>query len=47
VADAGFGKCLALAPEDRPSQVFLARIARFREQPPAADWSGAWVLESK
>jgi len=46
-AEASFGKCLAADPEDRPSQVFLARIARFREQPPAADWNGAWVLESK
>src|SRR5437763_796405 len=42
-AEAGFGKCLAIDPEDRPSQIFLARIAHFREQPPAVDWNGAWV----
>ena len=46
-AEAGFGKCLAIDPEDRPSQIFLARIAHFREQPPAVDWNGAWVLETK
>ena len=46
-AESGFQKCLATEPEDRPSQVFLVRIAHFREQPPGADWNGAWALETK
>src|SRR4051794_2690115 len=46
-AEAGFGKCLALDPEDGPSRVFVSRIAQFRSQPPSADWNGAWALESK
>jgi class 3 adenylate cyclase len=46
-AEAGFGKCLAIDPEDGPSRVFVSRIAHFRSQPPSADWNGAWALESK
>ena len=46
-AEAGFGKCLAIDPEDGPSRVFVSRIAQFRAQPPGADWNGAWALESK
>src|SRR5438270_5526337 len=42
-AEAGFGKCLALDPEDGPSRVFISRIAHFRAQPPGADWTGAWA----
>jgi class 3 adenylate cyclase len=46
-AEAGFGKCLAIDPEDGPSRVFVSRIAHFRSHPPSADWNGAWSLESK
>lgn len=46
-AEAGFGKCLAIDPEDGPSQVFLARIADFREHPPGPEWNGAWALQAK
>lgn len=46
-AEAGFGKCLAIDPEDGPSQVFLARIAQFRDHPPGPGWNGAWALETK
>ena len=46
-AETGFKNCLALAPEDKPSEVFLTRIKHFREHPPANDWNGAWALASK
>lgn len=42
-----FRACLAITPEDEPSKVFLSRIAHFREEPPAADWLGAWELHTK
>jgi adenylate cyclase len=42
-----FETCLGIAPDDRPSAVFLDRIARFRKNPPADNWSGVWVLETK
>jgi adenylate cyclase len=46
-AETAFGKCLQVEPEDRPSQIFLSRIAHFRDDPPPADWNGAWALETK
>jgi hypothetical protein len=38
---------LSIIPDDPPSKIFLARIAHFRDQPPAGDWSGVWSLTSK
>ena len=46
-AAAGFHQCLSIIPDDPPSKIFLARIARFGDQPPSADWDGVWSLESK
>jgi adenylate cyclase len=46
-AASGFRACLAITQEDEPSKVFLGRIAHFREEPPAADWLGAWELKAK
>jgi adenylate cyclase len=46
-AEAGFRKCLEIGPEDGPSEVFLARVAHFREHPPAPGWKGVWALETK
>ena len=46
-AEAGFRKCLEIEPEDGPSGVFLARVAHFREHPPAPGWNGVWALETK
>ncbi|HLY47330.1 MAG TPA: adenylate/guanylate cyclase domain-containing protein [Stellaceae bacterium] len=42
-----FESCLRIAPDDRPSAVFLDRIAGFRKRPPADNWSGVWALETK
>jgi adenylate cyclase len=46
-AKAGFEHCLELAPDDGPSQTFLARVAHFREMPPEDDWNGVWSMTTK
>jgi class 3 adenylate cyclase len=43
----GFRCCLAISPNDPPSEVFLARIDGFREHPPEPGWAGVWELHSK
>lgn len=42
-----FNAALERCPGDGPSRTMLARIARFETNPPAADWDGAWRLDSK
>ena len=46
-AEAAFGACLAIAPDDGPSRTFLARIAHLAVDPPAPDWNGVWSLTEK
>ncbi len=46
-AEAAFRECLDGVPRDGPSRVMLARVAAFRQTPPAADWDGVWIAESK
>jgi class 3 adenylate cyclase len=46
-ACAGFGSCLAIAPCDVPSKLFLERIAQLRATSPCADWNGVWSLADK
>ena len=46
-AGSGFESCLAIDPSDRPSKVFLGRIAQFRAAAPSADWDGVWSLAEK
>ncbi|OYX31761.1 MAG: adenylate/guanylate cyclase domain-containing protein [Hydrogenophilales bacterium 32-62-9] len=46
-AEAAFRECLAIEPNDLPSQVMLRRIAVFRQTPPEAGWDGVWVALSK
>ncbi|EJN09214.1 family 3 adenylate cyclase [Bradyrhizobium sp. YR681] len=38
---------LEAVPGDGPSRTLLDRIAQFEAHPPAADWDGAWRLDSK
>jgi class 3 adenylate cyclase len=38
---------LAAAPDDGPCKVLLARIERFRDNPPSDDWNGSWRLDQK
>ena len=35
-------ECLAIAPEDKPTQLFLERNQYLREHPPSEDWQGIW-----
>lgn len=42
-----FNAALERCPGDGPSRTMVARIARFETNPPAADWDGAWRLDSK
>lgn len=46
-ARTAFNAALERAPGDGPSRAMLARIARFETTPPAADWDGAWRMDSK
>ncbi|WP_342711892.1 adenylate/guanylate cyclase domain-containing protein [Bradyrhizobium sp. B124] len=46
-AEQAFTAALAAAPVDGPSIAMKARVAAFRQNPPAADWDGAWYLEQK
>jgi adenylate cyclase len=46
-ARAGFENCLAIAPCDAPSKVFLNRLARFQTTAPSSDWTGVWPLTEK
>jgi len=43
----GFRDCLTIVPDDPASQVFLDRVAQFRDTPPGDDWNGVWALHAK
>ncbi|MBX9830178.1 MAG: HAMP domain-containing protein [Xanthobacteraceae bacterium] len=42
-----FKAALESAPGDGPALALLNRIERLQQNPPAADWDGAWHLQSK
>jgi adenylate cyclase len=42
-----FGEALELAPQDRPSQIFLDRCRYYQDNPPADTWNGVWIMEQK
>jgi adenylate cyclase len=42
-----FGDALELAPDDRPSRIFIDRCRYYRENPPVEDWNGVWIMEEK
>lgn len=46
-AEAAFAACLEHDRDDGAAKVFLERIARFRQKPPADDWDGVWHLNAK
>jgi len=46
-AIARFGEALALAPNDKPSRIFLDRCRYYRMTPPGEDWTGVWIMEEK
>ncbi|MEM8640490.1 MAG: hypothetical protein AAGG51_16985 [Cyanobacteria bacterium P01_G01_bin.54] len=33
---------MAIAPQDRASQLYIERIHALRQNPPGADWDGVW-----
>ncbi len=47
VAERKLREALRLAPDDRPSQILLDRIAALQVDPPARDWNGVWAMEHK
>lgn len=46
-AHSAFTRALEAVAGDGPSMTFIDRIDRFKQDPPPADWDGAWHLESK
>ncbi|SFI68025.1 adenylate/guanylate cyclase domain-containing protein [Bradyrhizobium sp. Gha] len=46
-ARTAFNAALESIPGDGPSRAMLARTAQFETSPPAADWDGAWRMDSK
>jgi adenylate cyclase len=42
-----FRGALALNPGDRVSEIYIERCCYLKENPPASDWDGVWVLQSK
>jgi adenylate cyclase len=46
-AIASFTDALALAPNDKPSRVFLDRCRYYARHPPADEWNGVWIMEEK
>jgi adenylate cyclase len=46
-AHSAFAAALEAAPGDGPSTAFIARLGEFAQNPPPADWDGAWHLDSK
>jgi adenylate cyclase len=42
-----FGECLAINPNDKPSQLYIGRAKHLKANPPPDDWAGVWVMESK
>ena len=46
-AETAFHSGLKSVPSDQPSQVFLDRIATFRQSPPPSGWDGVWIATHK
>jgi adenylate cyclase len=46
-AERQFKRCLEIRPADRPSALYIERIAEMRTNPPPADWNGVWHLSKK
>jgi adenylate cyclase len=46
-AERSFAACCDLVAADGPSRAFLARIASFRRDAPAAEWDGVWHITAK
>ena len=42
-----FGQAAALNPKDQLPNVYIERCLHLKENPPASDWNGVWVLKTK
>ncbi|MDD3147614.1 MAG: adenylate/guanylate cyclase domain-containing protein, partial [Candidatus Riflebacteria bacterium] len=42
-----FSDCLAINPNDKPSKLYVERARFLKDNPPADDWAGVWVMEAK
>jgi adenylate cyclase len=42
-----FGECLAINPNDEPSQIYIGRAEHLKENSPPDNWAGVWVMETK
>jgi adenylate cyclase len=42
-----FSEALELAPQDKPSRVFLDRCRYSARHPPPEEWNGVWIMEEK
>jgi len=46
-AEERFQRCLEIRPADRPSAVYMERIAEMRKNQPPPNWNGVWHLSKK
>jgi len=42
-----FGACLAINPNDKPSQLYIGRAEHLKANPPSDDWTGVCVMDAK
>lgn len=42
-----FDACVAIAPHDKPSRIYLERIDYLRHHPPGEDWTGVWQIDRR
>jgi adenylate cyclase len=42
-----FTAALEILPGDKPSKIFIDRCSYYRDNPPADDWNGVWIMEEK
>ena len=42
-----FNEVLSLQPSDAPSRMYIERCGYWRDNPPAPNWDGVWVLTEK
>ncbi len=46
-ARSAFARALAVNPHDGPSKAYIERCAYYAANPPAEDWDGVWVMQTK
>jgi adenylate cyclase len=42
-----FNEALVLNPDDYTSKMYVERCEYLKKSPPAGDWNGVWVMDSK